>query len=128
MAPPAGAKDNSKKDNSKKRRSDPGPPGSAKRAAKDSSAKRPASATKDQATAAKGGPAILPTASLKRPTRAPTAAQLAVAAAAKRRNEAVQHSIVYDPKNKYPIGLKLLLDDSIYANPSAVHIYFYIDW
>jgi hypothetical protein len=48
-----------------------------------------------------------------------TSAQ-AASATAKRRSEAQQASLVFQAKDKYPVGLKLLLNESIYPSPSQV--------
>ena len=44
------------------------------------------------------------------------------AAQAKRRSESYQSSLSFDSREKYPVGLKLLLPDTIYPSPTAVRI------
>lgn len=50
----------------------------------------------------------------KKPSRPQTAASIEKEAADKRRNEAPQTAITFDSREKFPIGMKLLLTDEIY--------------
>jgi hypothetical protein len=52
--------------------------------------------------------------------QAVTPASIAAAAAAKWKNDAIQVTLPFDAREKYPVGLKILLDESIYPTPAAV--------
>jgi hypothetical protein len=56
----------------------------------------------------------------KRPSRPPTAAALAAAEKAKRRDESQQVAIPYEVADKYKLGIKLLLPESVYVDPKDV--------
>jgi hypothetical protein len=65
-------------------------------------------------------PDVVVAAIAKRPAKALTPVAAAVAALAKRRNDAQQVSIAFDCREKFPIGTKLLLPQSIYPKASDV--------
>jgi hypothetical protein len=52
--------------------------------------------------------------------RLPSAASVANAAAAKRQAESVQINLPFAQRDPYPIGLKILLPDTIYPNAASV--------
>jgi hypothetical protein len=61
---------------------------------------------------------------LKKKTRTPTTASLVAAAAAKRLADSVQVSIQFAQRPVFPNGMKILLPETIYPNPSAVCFVF----
>lgn len=61
-----------------------------------------------------------PSEALKRTSNPATPTAVAAAALSKRRNDSQQANISFIPKEKYSIGLKLLLPESIYPTPSSV--------
>ena len=65
-------------------------------------------------------PDVVVPAIAKCPAKALTPVAAAVAALAKRRNDAQQVNIAFDCREKFPIGTKLLLPQSIYPKASDV--------
>jgi hypothetical protein len=60
------------------------------------------------------------------PKRPSSASSIAAAAVAKKQAEAVQTSIAFVHRDPYPVGLKILLPETIYPSPSEVRSIFVI--
>jgi hypothetical protein len=56
----------------------------------------------------------------KRSRRPPTAKEIEKEAALRRRNASIQSGIEFDTRDKFAIGMKLLLPNTIYPTPSSV--------
>jgi hypothetical protein len=86
----------------------------------------PTTTTAAATTKRKSAAAAAAAAPLKRKFKAPTPAAIAAAASAKRRNEAPQTGISFVAQEKYKVGMKLLLDDSIYDNAGSVRSFRFV--
>jgi hypothetical protein len=80
----------------------------------------PPSSRKRRATVSPTGPSPPVKASFKQSSTPLTAAAIATAEKNKRRDDAQQVAIPFDKSDRYRVGLKLLLSESIYNHPNDV--------
>jgi hypothetical protein len=67
-----------------------------------------------------------PAAVAKRPVRPLTAEQIEKEATANKRNQSVQSGIGFGTVEKFTVGMKLLLPETIYPTPDMVRLMFFV--